>query len=169
MKVPHHFLGKSISSLESPRWPWPYEDIWNGLVNSRVFSEKIPSNIFMQFYSNAKRWLPSSLKFSMQPVPLKDQSSALELHLTLYTYLNETRITNLVTANCNQNVALTFFLSDSQSTGGPWISRIHYIRFLVKLVWFLTIVRFLALILAKIQIHSAISDHMHDFFDFPCH
>ena len=94
MKVPHHFLGKSISSLESPRWPWPYEDIWNGLVNSRVFSEKIPSNIFMQFYSNAKRWLPSSLKFSMQPVQLEDQStsSALELHLTHYTYLKPEKL-----------------------------------------------------------------------------
>ena len=65
--------------------------------------------------------------------------------------LFETRKTNLVTASCNQNVALTFFLSNSQSTGGPRISRIHYIRFLVKLVLFLTIVRFLALILAKIQ------------------
>ena len=34
-------------------------------------------------------------------------------------YLFETRKTNLVTASCNQNVALTFFLLDSQSTGGP--------------------------------------------------
>ena len=41
----------------------------------------------MQFYSNAKKWLPSSLKFSMQPGPLEDQSSALELQLTHYTYL----------------------------------------------------------------------------------
>ena len=93
MKVPHYFLGKSISSLESPRWPWPYEDIWNGLVNSRrVFSEKNLSNIFMQFYSNAKKWLPSSLKFSMQPGPLEDQSSALELQLTHYTYLKPEKL-----------------------------------------------------------------------------
>ena len=46
----------------------------------------------MQFYSNAKRWLPSSLKFSMQPGPLEDQSSALELQLTHYTYLKPEKL-----------------------------------------------------------------------------
>ena len=67
--------------------------------------------------------------------------------------LFETRKTNLVTASCNQNVALTFFLSDSQSTGGPRISRIHYstIDYLVlKYSISCKIIAILAIPLAKI-------------------